>query len=484
MKSLGICLLCLLAAAAPASDVDELVGALLGDTSIIDDLQELTDTIGGRPTGSAANREAVAWAVRTLREAEVDVTTEDFEMPMAWRESQAIASISGDFEFDVRVVSKPFSAAATALKAPVVDAGIGSDADFERLGKRASGAWALVETPVLDDDIGLAGLFAEYGDAVAIETRAFEHGAAGVMFMSSRPKNLVYRHNASRGHRNDKPLLVMEREHAKRVLRLLRAGHSLTTTATIAVEGGKPYSSTNVIAEIPGSTRPDEIVLFGAHLDSHDLGTGALDNGVNVAMLMNIARQVTRLGLKPARTIRFALWNGEEQGLVGSWKYTEQHEDELDNHIVAASFDIGSGRTIGFYTGGRPGLVSMVDTHLVPVAGLGPFQQIDAPVVGTDNFDFMVEGVPNLIAIQDDANYASNYHAESDTFDKVDQYQVRLNSAIAAAVMWGFANDSRRLPRQTHDEVEALIDATGLEQQMRNFAVWDDWAAGVRGRHD
>jgi Zn-dependent M28 family amino/carboxypeptidase len=484
MKLIGITLVCLLAAPALASDVDELVGALLGDTSIINDLQELTDTIGGRPTGSEANREAVAWAVQTLGEAEVDVATEDFEMPMAWRESKATASIGGGFNFAANVVSKPFSTGASALSAPIIDAGTGSEADFDRLGDRAKGAWVLVETPVLDDEIGLAGLFAEYGDAVAIEARAFARNVTGVVFMSSRPKNLVYRHNASRGHRNNKPLLVMEREHAKRVLRLLRAGHSLTLTSTIAVEGGESYTSTNVIAEIPGSTRAEEIVLFGAHLDSHDLGTGALDNGVNVSMLINIARQITRLGLKPKRTIRFALWNGEEQGLVGSWKYTEQHDDELDNHIVAASFDIGSGRTIGFYTGGRPDLVPLVESHLDPVAGLGPFQQIDAPVVGTDNFDFMIEGVPNLIAIQDDANYASNYHAESDTFDKVDHYQVRLNSAIVAAVIWGFANDTRRLPRQTHDEIEKLIEATNLEQQMRNFAVWDDWAAGVRGRHD
>jgi tRNA A37 threonylcarbamoyladenosine modification protein TsaB len=125
-----------------------------------------------------------------------------------------------------------------------------------------------------------------------------------------------------------------------------------------------------------------------------------------------------------------------------------------------------------------------VDKYLEPVAGLGPFQQVDVPLVGTDNFDFMIEGVPNLIAIQSDANYASNYHAESDTFEKVDQYQVRLNSAIAAAVVWGFANDSDRLPRQTHDEVQTLIDSSDLEEQMKNFSVWDGWADGTRGRHD
>jgi len=126
----------------------------------------------------------------------------------------------------------------------------------------------------------------------------------------------------------------------------------------------------------------------------------------------------------------------------------------------------------------------LVDAALRPVAGLGPFQQVDIPLVGTDNFDFMMEGVPNLIAMQADANYASNYHAASDTFDKVDQQQLKLNSAIAAALVWGFANSDARLPRQTHSEVEALINSTDLQTQMRNFGVWAGWETGERGRHD
>jgi hypothetical protein len=478
----------------PPEDVERLIGAILGETPMIDDLHELTDGIGGRVTGSEANRAAVAWAADKFRSAGVSVTTEDFEMPYQWQENAVSATVSGNlssdiagsvspFSIDVGVVAKPFSIGVSELTGPLADAGVGSDSDFERLGAAAEGAWALVETPILDDEIGLAGLFAEYGDAAQIEPRAFAAGVAGVVFMSSRPKNLLYRHFGSQQGKNRHPLLVMEREHAQRTLRLVRTGHELNLTASIDVEDGYSYTSTNVIGEIRGIERPEEIVLVGAHLDSHDLGTGALDNGINVVMLIDIARQITKLGLTPQRTIRFVLWNGEEQGLVGSWKYTEQHEDELDNHVVAASFDIGSGRTTGFFTGGRPDLVPMVDAHLEPVAGLGPFQQVDVPLVGTDNFDFLIEGVPNLIAIQADANYASNYHAESDTFDKVDQHQARLNSAIAAAVIWGFANSETRLPRQTHEEIAALIASTDLEQQMRNMAVWADWAAGVRGRH-
>ncbi len=465
-------------------DVDRLIAAMLGNTPMIDDLHELTDTIGGRFTGTAANEKAVAWAAAKFRTAEVAVTTEDFEMPFQWTENAVTARISGDVGFDLAVVAKPFSTTANALQGPLLDAGYGSEKDIARLGDSAKGAWLLIDTPVLDDEAGLAGLFAEYNDAAVIEPRAFDAGVAGLVFLSSRPKNLVYRHNAALGLGNKHPLLVIEREHGKRALRLLRAGNELSMDATIDVDGGHAYTSTNVIAEIKGSTHPEEIVLFGAHLDSFALGTGALDNGVNAAMLIDIARQITRLELKPARTIRFALWNGEEQGFVGSWKYTEQHADELDQHVVAASFDIGSGRTTGFFTGGRPDLVAHVNELLLPVAGLGPFQQIDIPLVGTDNYDFMIQGVPNLIANQADANYASNYHAESDTFDKVDQVQARLNAAIAAAVIWGFANSSERLPRQTHDEIQELIDNTDLPTKMLAMAVWDSWADGTRGRHD
>jgi hypothetical protein len=466
-----------------ADDVDALVGAMLGNTPIIDDLHSLTDSIGGRVTGSPSNSAAVAWALERFEQADVPATTETFEMPSQWQELEASARVGGDVSFTARVVAKPFSTGNSGnLPVPLVDAGPGTADDFGRLAEKAHKAWVLVETPVLDDDIGLAGLFSEYGNAATTARLAIDAGAAGIVFMSSRPKNLLYR-LPMLSSKDKLPILLMERESAERALRLLRSGNSLTLQATINIDGGYAYESSNVIGEIRGSSRPDEIVLMGAHLDSHDLGTGALDNGANVTMLIDIARQIRRLGLQPERTIRFALWNGEEQGLIGSWKYTERHEDELDNHIMATSFDIGTGKITGFFTGGRPSLPAIVDQQLAPIAGLGPFQQVDIPLVGTDNFDFMIEGVPNLIAAQADANYASNYHAASDTFDKVDQKQLKLNSAIAAALVWGFANTNSRLPRQTHDDIQALINTTDLEQQMRNFGVWENWASGTRGRH-
>ena len=227
-----------------------------------------------------------------------------------------------------------------------------------------------------------------------------------------------------------------------------------------------------------------EVVLIGAHLDSWDLGGGALDNGANVSLLIDIARQMQRLGLRPARTIRFALWNGEEQGLVGSYRYAENHEEELDGHVVAMSFDIGCGRINGFFTGGRPEILPTLERALEPVAGLGPFQQIDIPVVGTDNFDFMMHGVANLIGNQESAAYGPNYHAQSDRIDQCDLRTVRLNATIVAAVTYAFATTDIPWERQSREEIEELVRSTDLEQQMRSFNVWADWQAGRRGRRD
>ena len=467
---------------AQAPEVNRLVAALLGDTPLVADLRELCDEIGGRPTGSQANLRAVEWAVQKFRAAGVTAHKEAFMMPRLWLEGASEARVSGDgVAFKPDVVAMPFSTATPkdGLTAPLVDGGRGSEEDFTRLGERAKGAFVLVETEELLD---IDGLFREYAEAVAIEARAFAAGVAGVVYMSSRPKGLLYRHNASRGAANQHPMLIMEREEAQRALRLLRAGKRLTLTAKIDVQDGGAYESYNVIGEIKGTEKPEEVVLMGAHLDSWGLGTGANDNGCNVAMLIDIARQMQRLGIRPKRTVRFVLWNGEEQGLVGSWRYTQAHADELDRHVLAGSIDIGSGRITGFFTNGREELLGPVQQALAPVQGLGPFQHINEPIVGTDNYDFMVQGVANLVGNHDPYNYGPNYHAESDTFDKVDLRQLRLNAAIVAALTYGFANMEVTWKRQTREDIQHLIDTTSLRQQMDMFGLYPGWEDGSRGR--
>jgi hypothetical protein len=466
-------------AQAPA-DADRLVAAMLADTPIVSDLQSLLDEIGGRPTGEPANLRSVEWALDRFRAIGVGAKKEAFTMPARWSERLASATVGGDVSFSPRVVAMPFSAGTSAdgLTAPFLDGGAGGEADLTRLGDRVKGAWVLVETHELLD---IDGLFREYTEATEIEARFLPAGVAGLVYMSSRPNGLLYRHNASLGPDNKHPLLIMEREEALRALRLIRAGKRLIFTARLDLERGGSYESFNVIGEIRGRERPNDIVLIGAHLDSWGLGTGANDNGCNVALVIDLARQIKRLGVLPRRTIRFALWNGEEQGIIGSWGYTLTHAAELDNHVMASSYDIGSGRITGFFTNGRPDLVSLVDRALAPVRGLGPFDQIDTPIVGTDNLDFMLSGVANLVANQEPANYGPNYHARSDTFDKVDLRQLKLNAAIAASVTWGFANMDARLPRHSRAEVEKLMQTTDLGAQMKSMGMWKDWESGRRG---
>lgn len=462
-------------------EVHRLVAAMLAGSPLEKDLQELADEIGGRATGSAANLKSVEWALAKFNEAGVSARKEGFMMPALWQERFVNVKISGAADFSPAAACMPFSSGtpASGLTAALVDGGFGAEDDFKRLGAAAKGAFVLIETHELFD---LEGLFKEYNEGALIEQRAFAAGVAGVVYTGSRSRNVLYRHNASLGTSNKHPLLVMERDAGLRCLRLLRAGKKLEMTAAIDVASGPAYESYNVVGEIKGTKKTEEFVVIGAHLDSWELGQGALDNGCNVALVIDLARQIKRLGLKPLRTIRFALFNGEEQGLVGSWGYCKTHAEELDRTVMASSYDIGAGRITGFFTGGRSELAAATSKALEPVAGLGPFTQIDVPIVGTDNFDFMMEGVGNLVANQESANYGPNYHAGSDTFDKVDLKQLRLNAAIAAAVTYGFATMEVNWKRQTRAEIEALMNATDLAAQMKSFNVWNDWASGKRGR--
>ncbi len=473
-------------ALAAGQDVDRLVASMLGETPILDDLRELTDGIGGRITGSPANARAIDWALAKFKAAGVAAAREEFTMPRAWLEKGSSARIrGGNIDFSPRIVAMPFTGedGLLTVSAPILDAGPGAEADFERLGAAAAGAWVLIETPILDDAAGLDGLFAEYTNASSVEGRAAKARVAGVVYMSSRPHNLLYRHLPSAGPGNTLPMIIMEREQALRVQRLLHGGGELELSAAIDVDGGGPYAAYNVIGEIAGSDRRAEIVLVSAHIDSFDLGGGALDNGANVTLVIDLARQIRKLGLKPRRTIRFALFNGEEQGFYGSWGYNKSHAGELDNHVMTATFDIGTGRITGFFTNGRADIIPAIDRVLEPVAGLGPFEQINIALVGTDNFDFMLQGVANLVANQESANYASNYHARSDTFDKVDQHQLKLNSAIAAVVIYGFANMADvTWSRHGYAEIRQLVETTDLPAQMKSFGVWNDWVEGRRGR--
>jgi carboxypeptidase Q len=484
LAALVACVTGVVLAASGPNDVerDRLVRALLGSTPLESDLEFLSDRIGGRPTGSDANRRAVAWAESRLRDAGVAVRREAFTVPAGWLERSARAEVKGDgVQLTPAIAAMPYSAgtAPSGASGPLVDGGRGSEADFARLGGPAKGAFLLITQDELAD---VDALFREYNESAAIEQRAHAAQVAGLVYMSSRAPGILYRHNVAVGPANTRPMVVMERSAASKVLRILSSGAPLTITLPLDVAAPRDAPSENVIGEIRGRERPDEIVIFGSHLDAWDLGGGTLDNGANIAMLIDVARQMAALGIAPSRTVRFALWNGEELGMLGSLGYARTHASELDRHVVAESTDIGCGRITGFFTGGRPDVVPVVDRLLQPLGGLGPFTQIDVPLVGTDNFDFMLEGVPNLVANQKPALYGPSYHASNDQMERCDIGDLKLNAAVIGSLIWSYANDATTLPRHTHAEIQALMDRTDLDDQMKTFNLWDSWANGTRGR--
>src|SRR5438445_5269523 len=238
------------------------------------------------------------------------------------------------------------------------------------------------------------------------------------------------------------PMIIVAREDGERMGRLVTSGHPVWVDLSIPNKIGGSITAANVIAEIRGSEKPDEFVILGAHLDSWELGTGALDNGCNAAMVIDALRAIKASGLRPRRTIRFILFSGEEQGMLGSRAYVKAHQNVLDKLVGVVIFDAGTGRVTGFSLGGRKDVVNAA----IPI--VGPLKQFDAATLttdagwGTDNFDFMLEGVPTLVANQEEANYLVNYHASSDTFDKVDLPQLKKHVAEAATVVFAIANAS------------------------------------------
>jgi carboxypeptidase Q len=321
-------------------------------------------------------------------------------------------------------------------------------------------------------------LFAEYMKNGAVLDAARKAGVAAILLESSRPRGLLYRHPITvNGTIDPMPVAVVAREQAERLVRLTEDG---PVRVRLAIDNAitKDAPSRNVIAEIRGGDKKDEIVLVGAHLDAWDLGTGANDNGVSCAEVIDLARQIAASGLKPRRTIRFVLFTGEEQGMLGSEAYVKRHAAELDRHVASVIYDIGSGKLLGMYLNGREELRAAVDGALAPVASLGPFASSNEGLDGTDNFYFLLAGVPNIVGMQDPAPYLPDYHAESDTFDKVDARETKAAEAALAALVWDLANRETRLaPRQSRSEVEALIQATHIDEQMKAFGQWDAWIA-------
>jgi carboxypeptidase Q len=461
-----------------------MIQSALSPSPLEGNLRYLTDTIGGRVTGSTEADQAVGWAVEAFRHAGVDdVHTEKFTIPVGWAEGHTSVTILSPAPFPVRLVSIGWSPATpeAGITADVVDVGAGDDAGFKKAGAAATGAIVLVHTNVLETWQDLAG---EYQTDAQIIRRAIKIGAAAIFWMSTRPNLLLYRHTQTTdGSLEPLPQAVVAREDAERMARLLASGQKVRAHFEMPNKISGPVESENVVAEIRGREKPDEFVILGAHLDSWDLGTGALDNGCDAAMVIDAARVVHASGSIPRRSIRFILFTGEEQMMLGSRAYARAHRAELDNLVAAAVFDSGTGPVTGYTLSGRKDALGAVREALAPLESLGVKQFTLEASVDTDNFDFVLEGVPTLVVKQQPGNYILNYHAASDTFDKVDMVELKRQVAIAAVTAYALADRAERIaPRQSRAEVDELMKQTGLADEMKILGLWPAWTSGQRGR--
>jgi carboxypeptidase Q len=216
----------------------------------------------------------------------------------------------------------------------------------------------------------------------------------------------------------------------------------------------------NTIAEIPGTDLASEVVIMGAHLDSEPYATGASDNATGTAAMMEAVRAIKALGLRPRRTIRVALWGGEEQGLVGSRAYVARHywdtatrQPKVDHGSLVAYFNLdnGTGRIRGIWGQGNMGALPLFEQWGAAVKDLGFRMASPRTVSASDHSAFEEAGLPGFQFIQERLEYNSRtHHSNMDTFDHVQKDDVIQQGAAAAVFAWYAANTPDRLPRKTN----------------------------------
>ena len=466
-----------------AQVASKLLPIILGPSPMEENLRRLTDEIGGRVTGTPEMAKAVEWGVAAFRAANIDVHTEKYVLPATWSEGDSRLELLGPVKFPLRVKSMGWSPGTPSggIDVAMTDVGYGTEDDFAKAGP-VRGAVLLIYTDISST---WADLFKDYMRDPAIIEHALRGGAVAIVWMGARERLLPYRDINSLDGKIDKiPQAILAREDAMRLARTIAAyPGKVRVHLELPNKTGGPIEQENVIGEIRGYEKPGEAVVLGAHLDSWELGTGALDNGCNAALVIEAARALKATGLLPRRTIRFVLFSGEEQGTIGSREYVRAHRAELDKIRAMITFDEGIGRITGYSLGGRRDIEPAVRAILQPLDSWNVNNHTFDASFGSDNFDFLLEGVPTLMANQQEANYLPNYHAASDTFDKVDMRELKLHTVIAALTAWGIADRTEPLgKRLTRAEIEALMKETGLDQQMKTLGYWDAWQSGARGR--
>lgn len=418
---------------------DRLIDRALADDTAWKVVESLTTEVGPRLAGSEAEARARDWGVAKLKSLGFrNVRIETFEMPY-WARTHERVEIVAPFP-------QPLTVTALGNSPATPEGGVtGEVARFDSL-------QALIDAPMT----GLEGkiVFVDemmtrtqdgsgYGVAVAKRSgaarEAMKRGAAAALIRSVGTSSHRFPHTGVMGGDGDDafaPAAALAGPDADQLARAIAhaRGKPVTVRVDIGVETRQSVVSGNVIGEIPGRT--DEIVLIGGHLDSWDLGTGAIDDGAGVAITVAAAKLIGDLSGRPKRTIRVIMWGAEEVGLLGANAYAEAHRDALHRHHFASESDFGAGRIWQFRPGfGEPGQpVAQAIARKLRRLGVGP-----GPNTGTGGPDVIplrAAGVPVATLMQDGLDYFDFHHTPDDTLDKIDPDALKQNVAAWAAMVW------------------------------------------------
>jgi hypothetical protein len=409
----------------------------------------LTDRIGARLSGTPQAERAVAWAIEEFRRDGLGRVRAEKVMVPRWERGAASAAI-------VSPVPQPLAALALGMSVPTPPGGIAAEVveadSFESLralGERVRGRIVLFNRPTRPDPHG-----AGYGENGHLRYRgpseAARQGAVAVLVRSLGTLNARLPHTGALGYLDDAPRIpaaAVAAEDAELIHRLLQAGETVRVELRLGCRTHPDVESANVVAELRGRERPDEIVLIGAHLDSWDVGTGAIDNGSGVAVTMEALRLLKSLGLTPRRTIRAVLFMNEENGVRGGKTYAADHREELPLHVAAIESDSGAGRPLGFFVNAGEGGVEAVRAEARALSGLGAGEVRSGGEGGTDIAPLKSGGVPTIGLRQDMTRYFDWHHTEADTLDKVDPVELAHNAVAMAYMAWALAEREAPLPR-------------------------------------
>lgn len=437
------------AGAAEADAAKRILDAALQADRAYSKLEWLCDRIGPRLAGSPQLEKAVGWTAEEMKRDGLEpVWTEPATVPH-WVRGVETGRI-------VAPVDLPMALTALGMSDPTPPEGttaevveVSSLDQLTALADKVRGKIVLFNKKIYPnggEDRGYgsaAGL--RYGGASA----AAKQGAIGMLIRSLGTVDFRLPHTGGMAYEDGPPRIpaaAISAEDAETIHRLLAAGEAVRVTYTLGCKTLPDAPSANVIAEIRGREKPEEIVLIGGHLDSWDVGCGAHDDGAGVAIVMETMRLLKSLGLTPRRTIRAVLFTNEENGLRGGKAYAEAHAAEMPLHVAAIETDSGGFRPLGFGVGAGPGAVETVRLIAAPLGGIAADDVQDGGG-GADISPTAALGVPQIALRQDTTHYFDYHHTIADTLDKVDPHELQMNAAALAVMAYGLAESPATLSR-------------------------------------